>query len=255
VVTVTVNVTANAQASVNNQVSVSGGGSQSANASDLTVIAAGTPITIQTSPAALQFHVDGAPAQTAPQILNLVPGTHTIAVDQLLTGSPGTQYIYSGWSDSGASSHSITVTGSAAIYTATFRTQYLLTTVTLPSAGGTITPLSGTYYDSGSQVNVTATPTPPYTFTSWSGDASGALNPLSVTMDAAKSVAANFNVPGFSCDLKGNGVIDISDVQLVINEALGVAPAVNDLNGDGVVNVIDVQIELNAALGLGCAAE
>jgi hypothetical protein len=33
-------------------------------------------------------------------------------------------------------------------------------------------------------------------------------------------------------------------------EALGVAPAVNDLNGDGVVNVLDVQIEIDAALGL-----
>ena len=45
------------------------------------------------------------------------------------------------------------------------------------------------------------------------------------------------------------------DVQLVINEALGIIPAVNDLNGDSVVNVVDVQIEINAALGLGCAAK
>jgi hypothetical protein len=40
----------------------------------------------------------------------------------------------------------------------------------------------------------------------------------------------------------------------MINEALGAAPAVNDLNGDGVVNVLDVQIVSNAALGLNCAA-
>jgi uncharacterized repeat protein (TIGR03803 family) len=56
------------------------------------------------------------------------------------------------------------------------------------------------------------------------------------------------------CDLKQNGNINVADVQLVINEALGVAPAVNDLNEDGSVNVADVQIEINAALGLGCAA-
>jgi hypothetical protein len=31
-----------------------------------------------------------------------------------------------------------------------------------------------------------------------------------------------------------------------------VAPALNDMNGDGVVNVVDVQIVINAALGLGC---
>jgi hypothetical protein len=44
----------------------------------------------------------------------------------------------------------------------------------------------------------------------------------------------------------------VVDVQLEINEALGVAPALNDMNGDGVVNVVDVQIVINAALGLGC---
>jgi hypothetical protein len=41
---------------------------------------------------------------------------------------------------------------------------------------------------------------------------------------------------------------------MVLNEALGTAAAVNDWNGDGVVNVIDVQIGINAALGLGCGA-
>jgi hypothetical protein len=56
----------------------------------------------------------------------------------------------------------------------------------------------------------------------------------------------------FSCDINGDGTVNVSDVQLVINEALGVSPAVHDLNHDGVVNVADVQKEINAALGLGC---
>jgi hypothetical protein len=38
----------------------------------------------------------------------------------------------------------------------------------------------------------------------------------------------------------------------MINEALGAAPPVNDLNGDGRVNVNDVQIVIDAALGQGC---
>lgn len=49
-----------------------------------------------------------------------------------------------------------------------------------------------------------------------------------------------------------DGSTTVSDVQLGINQALGVSPAVNDLNHDGVVNVVDVQIAINAALGLGC---
>jgi hypothetical protein len=70
---------------------------------------------------------------------------------------------------------------------------------------------------------------------------------------AASPAAQNFQVLS-TCDLKQNGSINVADVQLMINEALGGATAANDLNGDGVVNVIDVQIELNAALTLGCAA-
>jgi hypothetical protein len=54
------------------------------------------------------------------------------------------------------------------------------------------------------------------------------------------------------CDINGDSAITVADVQLVINEALGVAPPVHDLNGDGSVNVADVQIVINAALGLGC---
>ena len=57
------------------------------------------------------------------------------------------------------------------------------------------------------------------------------------------------------CDIKQNGSINVADVQLIVNQALGVAAAVNDLNGDGLVNVVDVQIEIGAALSLGCASQ
>ncbi len=55
-----------------------------------------------------------------------------------------------------------------------------------------------------------------------------------------------------SCDIGHFGTTNVADVQLIINEALGVSPAADDLNGDGTVNVADVQIVINAALGLGC---
>jgi pimeloyl-ACP methyl ester carboxylesterase len=57
------------------------------------------------------------------------------------------------------------------------------------------------------------------------------------------------------CDLQRNGSIGVADVQLIIDQALGLTPTVNDLNVDGVVNVVDLQIESNAALGPGCAAQ
>jgi hypothetical protein len=58
--------------------------------------------------------------------------------------------------------------------------------------------------------------------------------------------------PPFSCDITGDGNTNVVDVQAIINEALGVTPAVHDLNHDGWVNVADVQKLINAALGLGC---
>ncbi|HEV8479668.1 MAG TPA: Calx-beta domain-containing protein [Candidatus Eisenbacteria bacterium] len=47
-------------------------------------------------------------------------------------------------------------------------------------------------YDYGSNVDLTATPDPGYTFAGWSGDASGNASPLSVTMDADKNITATF---------------------------------------------------------------
>jgi hypothetical protein len=58
---------------------------------------------------------------------------------------------------------------------------------------------------------------------------------------------------GNACDVGGHGSVNAADVQLMVNEALGVAPALNDLSQDGVVNVLDVQIVIAGALGLGCS--
>ena len=57
------------------------------------------------------------------------------------------------------------------------------------------------------------------------------------------------------CDINSDGTVNVADVQLIINEALGVVPAVHDLNHDGAVNVADVQKVINAALGLGCVVQ
>jgi len=59
--------------------------------------------------------------------------------------------------------------------------------------GGTTNPTPGKYqYKEGTAVSVTARPDTHYLFTDWSGDMSGTANPLTVTMDADKSVTANF---------------------------------------------------------------
>ena len=57
-----------------------------------------------------------------------------------------------------------------------------------------------------------------------------------------------------ACDIRQTGTTSVSDVQILINEALGVQAPNNDLNGDTTVSVADIQIDINAALNLGCSA-
>ena len=72
--------------------------------------------------------------------------------------------------------------------------QYTLTVTVSPSDGGTTNPAAGVHaYASGTVVAVTATPAAGYGFSSWSGACSGA-GACQVTMDADKTVTANFTV-------------------------------------------------------------
>lgn len=66
---------------------------------------------------------------------------------------------------------------------------YTLTVKTVGS--GTVSPASGTY-DQGTTQTLTATPAAGFLFTGWSGDATGTTNPLSVTMNANKTITATF---------------------------------------------------------------
>jgi uncharacterized protein (TIGR03437 family) len=150
-------------------------------------------ITFQTSPAGLQFSVDGAAPLTAPQTLSLANNVaQTISVVTPQAGAAGTQYAFSSWSDGGAATHSINVTA-AATYTATFQTQYRLTLSASPAAGGTVTPASGTFYTSGAAVPVVATPNKGYVFTGWTGNVGNSTAAsTTVTMGSAQTVVANF---------------------------------------------------------------
>lgn len=56
-----------------------------------------------------------------------------------------------------------------------------------------------------------------------------------------------------ACDLNRDGAVNVSDVQLAVNRALGLAPCGNgDLNGDGSCSVLDLQRIVNAVQGQGC---
>jgi uncharacterized repeat protein (TIGR02543 family) len=101
--------------------------------------------------------------------------------------------------NAGVTSTGITYTGSAPDLGAresgstTNPGTYTLSLTASPTAGGTITASpSASSYASGTVVTLTATPASGYTFTSWSGGASGTSTSTTVTITANTSVTATF---------------------------------------------------------------
>ncbi|OQP60758.1 InlB B-repeat-containing protein [Niastella populi] len=120
-----------------------------------------------------------------------------------ITASPASGYTFTGWSgDVTGTSTSVTVTMTAnrtvtANFTNGTGTSYTLTTTVSPAAGGSITRSpNASSYTAGTVVTLTATPASGYSFTGWSGGASGTNATTTVTMNANTSVTASFTTSG-----------------------------------------------------------
>ena len=107
-----------------------------------------------------------------------------------ITATPSSGYRFVNWSGDCTGTGPCVVTADAArSVTANFVVVYDLTTSASPAAGGTVTG-AGTY-DTGTAVTVTARPNIGYRFGSWGGACTG-TGACTVTMSAARTVAANF---------------------------------------------------------------
>jgi hypothetical protein len=129
-----------------------------------------------------------------------------------------------------------------------------LTAATLPVAPGAGLPTGAVTFKDGLTVLGTMT-------LNGSGQATFPTTTLAMgthSITATYSGDANFvgstSAVYPACDVNLDGSTNVADVQVIINQALGVSLALNDLNGDGAVNVADVQVVINGALGLGCTA-
>jgi hypothetical protein len=96
----------------------------------------------------------------------------------------------------------------------------------------------------------------------------GATSNQVMAFDAANNLMVGFNQIGFdaqvwqgsltsavpqpglnACDLNGDGVVDSTDVQIAVNQSLGVSVCTNaNLTGDRLCNVVDVQRIVQASL-------
>lgn len=201
-------------------------------------------VTVQANLPGLSFSVDGT-NYTSAQNFTWTPGSdHTIATTSPQSGDAGVQYIWNSWNDAGAISHTISPTVSTN-YTANFTTQYYLTMNS--SVGGTVNPGS-LWTNSGTVMNISATASNGYSFTSWTGSGSGAYsgnnNPASVTMNGPITQTANFTTQAQAMDF-------VQQPENVLQGAT-ITPEVQvqafDINGQPLPNAI---ISLSLGSGTG----
>ena len=188
------------------------------------------PITITTNPTGLLVSVDGGAFTAAPLVENWTPFTsHTIATTSPQSGGAGIQYAFSSWSDSGAISHSITVPSTATTYTASFNTQYQLTTQASPSADGSVTPASGSYFTSGATIPVTATANAGFQFSNWTSTGG--------TFDSTTSASTNFHMPSAATTVTGNFAPVVTATSIVVTN---VSPASEVYGADSAATITAV---------------
>jgi adhesin/invasin len=160
-------------------------------------------VTIRTSPSGRTFIVDGT-TYTSVFTFSYLPGSvHTISADTIQTVAGGTRYLWTAWSDTTPRTHTLEVGTRDSLITATFRTQYGLTTSSSPAGAGVITPAGVTYFNVGDTATVTAASNPGYAFTGWTGSITSSLNPVRVVMSAPKTATATF-APGARITVQSN---------------------------------------------------
>jgi probable HAF family extracellular repeat protein len=154
-------------------------------------------ITVTANVANQVFTVSGsncAPGTyTTPQTLQWAPGAScTVAFVSPYSLQTGTQYVLTGWQDGNTTNpRTIIVPAQAATYTATFKTQYLVSVVASPPQGGTVA--GGGWVDANATATLTATASTGYRFVNWSGAfGSSPANPLSVQVNSPQTNTANF---------------------------------------------------------------
>ncbi len=110
-----------------------------------------------------------------------------------LTATPSTGYHFTGWN--GATTSTLNPLDLVMDSTKTLTTNFALNEYALvvEAVHGSVTKSPDqASYTHGAKVTLTATPAEGYYFTGWSGSTTSTLNPLVMTLDSTKTLAANF---------------------------------------------------------------
>lgn len=146
-----------------------------------------------------RIFVDGNPITSKTTFSWAYGSTHTLDPDSGYSPRSGEKLIFKKWREDGSTAdpRTIVVSGDAT-YTAEWKQQFYLTMNVNPSGAGTVSPGSG-WFDAGSSVQISATPSSGYVFSGWTGSGSGSYtgtaNPATITMNGPITQTANFAQP------------------------------------------------------------
>jgi uncharacterized repeat protein (TIGR02543 family) len=170
-----------------------------------------TPIiNFLSAPSGLQISYNGGSSYTPVQLEWETGSLVSVQAVSPQSVSSGCQFVFTHWNN-GATAPTLTFTQplvGGESYTAYFNTQYQLTITTNPSGAGTVSPTSGTWYNANKSAPISAKPISGsgYTFFGWSGDVTGAKNPVSVIMSKPYNVTANFAQLSLVAPIAGNTI-------------------------------------------------
>lgn len=151
-------------------------------------------VVVQSNPSGLQLQVDGAACVTPCNVDRANGATFQVTAPTQISMGTGARLDFNGWSDGGASNHTITVSQDFTTVTASYNTMYQLNAASTPSNGSNFkfSPSSSdSFYPQGTQVTVTSVPNQGFKFGHWTGDLSGSYSSGTVTLAAPETVMAN----------------------------------------------------------------
>ena len=131
-------------------------------------------------------------------------GSYVENSTRIVSATPNTGYTFVSWTDGGlvvstSTNYTFTLTGNKSLVANFSINTYALT---VSGVNGTVAKNPNlSIFDYGSIVQLTPTPSVGYSFTSWTGDATGTANPLSVTMNANKAITANFTLNTYTLNV------------------------------------------------------
>jgi uncharacterized repeat protein (TIGR02543 family) len=147
---------------------------------------------VKTNPDGLLVRVDGVDCVSPTMFEWEVGSSHQFEVPSPQSGSPGVQYVFNSWSNRKSQNQTVVAATSGSTFTATFKTQYNLTTSAGSAGGGTVVPSGTVWLSQGQRVTVKAIPNEGFQFLNWSGDLSGSSNPANFDAGKPANIVANF---------------------------------------------------------------